>query len=421
MEELAQGLNTNGQAIAVISDNVANVSTTGYKASRAEFSDLVSSALGIKDNEVLGTGQGSQTVNVRTIQVSGDQESTGRTLDVAIGGEGFFTIGDPATPSYTRAGNFQLDKDGYLVSGDGQFVLGTPASTDGAATTTASKINLLQLSTTAKATSKITITGNLSSTVSTTTPPTAPKTFNEIGTAASAIQTADAYDTQGGKHTVTLAYFKTAPNTWTVQSYMDSGDFTGGTAGTPVLLGSKTGLQFQSDGTIAAANKAGAVLTATGTAAYANGAAAPSFTIDFSGYTQTANGTEPKSIVQDGLSTGAIKSYQFAKDGTIYASLSNGTTAKVATLQLSKFSNPDGLKRIGNNNFQATDASGKPTTGKAGEGGLGEINGGALERSTTDLATQFTDLVVFQRGYQANSQMLTQTSQILRDTIGLMR
>ncbi len=412
-----EGLSSHGQAIAVVSDNISNVETTGYKSARAEFGDMLSNGTGSKDAGPLQGGNGSKVTSIRQIHQSGEATFTGRQLDVAIAGDGFFVVGDPADPSYTRAGNFQLDVEGNLVTPNGLKVLGTSANADGTAGTL-TPINLLSLTESATATTKITLQGNVSSQLPVTTIPANATSFNQLGQAASAVQSIEAYDTLGNKHDVYLAFFKTGVNTWTANAYVDGGDV-GGTAGVPSLVGSKTGLVFENDGSIALANKAGAVIAAT--APYSNGAAAGAFTIDISGYTQNANPSEQTSKVQDGLSSGAIKAYEIRANGEIYATLTNGSISKVVTLQLAKFANVDGMVRQGNNLYRPGGTAGERTMGAPDSSGLGSVQGGALERSTVDMSGQFVDLVVLQRGYQANSQMLSAASQILRDTISLIR
>lgn len=414
------GLNTHGQAIAVISDNISNADTTGYKAARAEFGDLFSEATGMKDGGPISGGSGSKLTSVRILQHSGDTEFTGRPLDVAVAGEGYFIVGDEASPLYTRAGNFQLDSEGYLVTSDGQYVLGT-APNAAAGSTALTRINLAQISSTATPTSNIVITGNVSSAATAvTTIPTAPATFRELGQAASAVQILESYDSLGAKHNVYLEWFKTDKNKWTAQAYIDGGDLDPANAGKPVLLGEKKDIVFQEDGTIADANKAGAIITASGDT-FASGATGASFKIDFSGYTQNANASELKSKTQDGVSTGTIKTYEVGKNGMILATLSNGALVNVGQLQIAKFTNMDGLVRAGNGYFTAGTNTGTKVQGAPGSSGLGDLQGGALERSTTDLASSFVDLVIYQRGYQANSKMLDAVGTMLRETIGIIR
>jgi flagellar hook protein FlgE len=412
-----EGLNAHGQAIGVIGDNIANVNTVGFKASRSEFADLVSDgAEGHESYAVPGGGNGVEVAKIRTIQDTGVIEFTGRSLDVAIAGRGFFMTGDPANPDYTRAGNFEMNDEGLLVDSRGQPVLGT--SGDAAAGTSLSTLDLLGVDLSGAQTTKATLSGNLNAAEGFATPPvTAPATFNELTAAATTSAAFTVNDSLGGEHNVTLAYFKTANNTWTAQAYMDGAD-SGGTPGQPVLLGSTT-MIFGSDGIIADANKATAQIAASAT--YANGAAAQNFTIDMAGFSQYATNSVLSGVSQDGQGTGEIKSYEFKKDGRLVAILSSGSEISVGTVQLADFTNVDDLSRAGNNLYATGENSGAKDPGSPGKGGLGTLEGSSLERSTVDLASQFVDLTLYQRGYQANSQILNAASTLIHDTIGLIR
>ena len=418
-----EGINTQGQAIAVISDNISNSNTTAYKESRAEFSDIYASFTGAKDDGPIQDGSGSKISGVRSIFTSSTAEFTGRSLDMAIEGNGFFITGDATASSgslqYTRAGNFQLDKEGYLTTAGGQYVLGTTGTTTTAAgaSPTLSRINLTSVQTGATATSKVGLSGNLSSTLPTVAAPGTFATMNALGQAASHIESIQVYDSLGTAKNLTLGYFKTAANTWTVNAYAE-GSTVGGAAGSAVQVGTST-ITFGTDGKIPTASQAAAKLTAT--PAWANGAAAGNFTIDLSQYTQFASGSALSGNTQDGSGVGQVKSYELQKDGKILAGLSNGAFAQVGTVQLANFTNVDGLQRIGSNSYQATAASGKITIGAPGTSGLGDSKGSALEQSSTDLSSEFVNLVVFQRGYQANSKALNAAMDIISQTLGLIR
>lgn len=419
------GLEVHGQAMSVISDNIANVETIGFKGSRARFGDLMSDYQGTRDSSTLRTGSGAETITIQTINQQGQVEFTGRALDNAIQGKGYFIVGDAENPFYTKAGNFRLDKEGNLVTQDGKLVLGslsttttTDTETETPETDTLEAINLLNIGVTAKATTVGTLKGNLSSTSTATTVPANPETFNEIGASASAVSNISVYDSLGQKHNIYLAFFKTEANKWTANAYIDGADVSGGTAGKPSLVGTSS-LTFTDSGTIAEANQEASKLAAAIT--YGNGAAAGAISIDLSSYTQTANPSQPQLISQDGLAAGSISSYEFRPNGEIYATLSSGSLVKVGSLKLANFANEDGLKRIGGTYFQATDAAGKVANDLPDTNGVGTIQNGALERSAVDLQNEFTEVIVIQNGYRANSQMINSTVELLRRTIDLMR
>lgn len=405
-----EGLNAHGQAIAVVGDNVSNVSTVGYKESRIEFSDLFSTGGGGTDDLPLtAAGNGVAVSQVTQIHESGTLEYTGRSLDYAVEGTGFFQVGDPASPQYTRAGNFHIDADGQLVEQNGLAVLGF--APDG---TTLGPINFLDINTAGSASTTATIGGNLDASAGVATVPTAPQSYNELGQAASATASLDIYDSLGARHTVDIYYFKTAGGTWTAKAYMDGGDVNGGTAGVPREVGSAN-LTFGPDGVMTSAG------TMTISANYANGASPASVALDMSAYNQYASPSTLTSAVVNGQGVGNITDFETSSTGEIFGVLDNGARVPVGTLQLATFPNVNGLNRAGNGLYTRSDLTGKPITGAPGSTSLGTVQYGALEQSTVDLPEQFINLVLYQRGYQASSQTLNAANTMLRDTLQLIR
>ena len=418
-----EGLNAQGQAIAVIGDNISNSNTTGFKRSRVEFSDLMAEGFEGRQSQTIVGGAGVGISRVRPIHETGMIESTGRPLDAGIDGNGFFMVGDTTNTYFTRAGNFQMRADGVLATADGMPVLGyTGTATSG----TLGPINLVDLKLSGQATSLLTLYGNLSAAQAVGTVPAAPATFAELNKTASSMSVVEIYDSLGATHSITLASTKTAAGAWTVQAYIDGGEVSGGTAGTPQLLGSAQ-LAFDSTGTIPDASKAAAQISIAGIT-FANGADATTpggttgaLTIDLSNMTQFASASQVSGITKDGKSSGQIKDYQIGKAGEVLAVLDNGSTVQLGTIQLATFNNVDGLQRVGNGLYMETASTGERITGSPGASSLGKLAGGSLERSTVDIASEFVDLVVYQRGYQANSQVLNVTTDMIKNTIGLMR
>jgi flagellar hook protein FlgE len=409
-----EGINAHGQAIAVVGDNIANSSTTAYKTARAEFGDILGEYAGDRNSEVVaGSGDGVAIKQVRVIQENGVVEFTGRELDVAIAGGGFFMVGDAAAPQFTRAGNFEINPAGLLVNAQGQPILGFT----GAANANLGPLNMFNVETAGAVTTDVSLFGNASATAPITVAPQNPATYREIGAAQTFSVTQSVFDSLGARHEVLVAFFKTGPNAWTAQAYIDGGDV-GGTAGTPQQIGT-TNLTFGGDGKIAEANAAAAAITAT--PAYSNGAAAGNFTIDLSNMTQYAGGSLVNNVTQDGQANGAVKSYQFDSDGKVFAVLDNGSRAQIGSIPLATFNNVDGLERSGTGVFSSTVRAGDPVVAAAGSGLFGTLEGASLERSTVDIANQFVNLVLFQRGYQANSQVLSAANEMLQNTIGLLR
>ncbi len=409
-----EGLNAHGQAISVVGDNVANANTVAYKTSRVEFADLFALGKDGGSNAMPRSGSGVAVARVRQIHETGVLESTGRSLDAGIAGDGFFMVGDIESPLYTRAGNFSINSDGLLVNTEGDTVLGLQGTG-----TTLGTLNLKNIQATGAATSLMTLFGNLNSSNEVKAAPASPSTFNEINQAAGFVVPAlSVNDSLGASHNVKLAFFKTDTNTWEARAYMDGADV-GGTAGVPVQVGGPTALKFSSSGVILAADKANAKMAVS--AAYSGGAAAGNFSIDLSSFTQFSGTNEMNSVSQDGKAAGNVKSYEFRSDGTIMALLDSGSTVQIGTIQLAQFPNVDGLERAGNATFRRGPNTGDPVISNPGEKGTGKIEGASLERSTVDVANQFVDLVLFQRGYQANSQTLSAANQLLQGTLQLIR
>lgn len=409
-----EGITAHGQAIAVVGDNISNVSTTAYKTARPEFTDILGEAAGTRNSQVVtGAGDGVRVDRVRVIQESGPVEVTGRELDVAISGGGFFLVGNPAAPEFTRAGNLEINPAGNLSTSFGKEILGY----SGVDLANLGPINMFDVNTVGTPTTQVKIFGNLDGAALLTQPPANPQTMRELSQTLSFATSQSLYDSQGSRHEVVVAFFRTAPNTWQVRAYTDGGEV-GGTVGVPTLLGQST-LTFNGNGFIGEAEQAGAQLQLT--ANWNNGAAPSNVTIDMSGFTQFAGNSLINNITQNGRGAGNISGYEFEPDGRIFARLDNGERSQVGTLPLALFTSSDGLERTGTSTYSQSEASGELEIGRAGVGQRGTIEGKTLERSTVDIAKQFVDLVVFQRGYQANSQVLSAANELLQGTIQLIR
>ncbi len=402
-----EGLQAHGQAISVVGDNISNSNTVGFKGSRIEFSNL------------LEVGSGVQVQRVREDSQGGVVEQTGRSLDAAIEGGGYFVVGDTNQQYYSRAGNFSVSTAGNLIDASGKTVLGFK---EGA--TTLSEINLFNLSTAGTATTTAAVTGNLSSQRPVlTNAPANPESFDAIGENSSFTGSVTVFDSLGESHDITLAFTKTGStigggSTWVAQAYVDGGDV-GGTAGQPVQLGANTTLSFDGAGKLSEASQAAAIINAT--PAWGNGASAGAIAFNLGQVTQFASGSQLTGITQDGKGGGGVKDFRIDSDGSLYAIRDSGTESLVARLPLATFRNVDGLERVGANLYTASEAAGERVLGTAGEGNVGSIEGGALERSTVDLAAQFVDLVLYQRGYQASSQTLSAANDLLKNTISMIR
>ncbi len=432
------GIASHGIAIAVLGDNIANSSTTGYKASRADFTDLLAGNLGGGAGG-LAVGSGSEVTSVKPVFTQGTLEFTGRGLDNAIDGNGFFVVSDTAGARYyTRAGNFAIDPNGDLRDQNGFSVLGFPATKQGI-----QPLNVRSLIQSDIATENVAVTGNLDASSNTgynpATFPAAP-TFAQLNTLAGFQNPVDVYDALGGKHAVNVFFFHDSTyvptpaqitaglsSRWDVRAYVDGEEVAGGTAGTPVQLGGTGTMFFANDGTqttpasgtatIAAAVLPGAAPTWLNTAP-SDATHAVNFNLDF---TQYDNTSLANSVSQDGKGAGNVVSFSVQPDGTLFTQLDNGTTTSIGRLAMANFANPEGLDRRGDALFVQTLDSGEPVIGRPKTGQFGAIQAGALELSTSDIASDFIKLITLQRGFQGSSRIITSINELLNDVINLAR
>jgi flagellar hook protein FlgE len=407
-------LNATSTAIDVVGNNLANMNSTGFKGSDMSFSDLVTQSIGAG----LGTTQvGFGTATPLTVAdfSQGAIQTTDGLLDGAISGSGFFVVQDPSSGNteYTRAGNFQTDANGNLMTANGDFVQGWTAINPANG----------QVDTNGPVSNIVIPVGSLEAPVATTTV-TADLNLNSAANAdnTSTFSTpVTIYDSLGTSHVLTLSFTKTAANTWTYTATLPPNDLVDPTTA-QVATGN---LVFDSDGSLD--------LTQTTTPvtfqmpALADGAT--------SGNTITWNLTDPNgngsitqfdqpsassSSTQDGQAAAELVNVGLGNGGTILAQYSDGQQVTVGQVALASIRNPDSLVAIGNNNFMLSQASATPNIGVAGTGGRGSIEGGALEASNVDIATEFTNLIVYQRSYEASGKVVTTADQLSEDTINLI-
>jgi len=409
-----EGITAHGQAIAVVGDNISNANTIGYKNQRAIFADMLGETPGDRVAEVVsGAGDG---VSVRDIQSNfdvGPIQGTGRELDVALSGNGFFQVGDIAAPQLTRSGAFGIDKDGFLVTNFGLPVLGYM----GADAANLGPIDMNQIDLEIVPTTTAQMFGNLNSGALSTTPPENPATFQEINSTAAHTNIISVYDSLGQRHEIVFAYYKSGVNQWSVKAYTNGSDV-GQAADVPVEVGETT-LTFGTNGRLLPDSLAAATLNTT--ANWSNGSAPSAIAVDLGSFTQFAGATLVTNFNQNGQGVGEIVGYDINAQGVISARLTNGLSARVGTLSVATVTNQDGLVRSGASTYIATDEAGVVTSGQAGTGARSKILSKSLEYSNVDLAGQFVELVVLQRAYAANSKVVSTASDIIKDTIALVR
>jgi len=418
------GIQSHGAAIAVLADNIANSNTTGYKTSRADFADLLAGNLsGGGGNTAVGSG--SDVRQITQIFTQGTFEFTGRGLDLAVDGNGFFIVQDPSTNTrfYTRAGNFSVDADGNLLNQNGLLVQGFPIGGTGGL----ESLNINTLTNESAETSNVNITGNLDASVSdfaaAPLPGVGVPTYQDLADDSVFSTFVDVFDSLGAKHTVSLYFFKPgAAGTWDVAAYVDGSEVTeaGATAGVPYQIGRSTladgdGLQFDSSGALNIATSEFDALGVT----WSNGAADSDLNFSFNPFTQFASPSTVSSITQDGAGAGSVIAFNVATDGTLVALLDNGQTSDIGQIGLANFANQEGLRRVGGSLFLNSPDSGEPVVGTPNVGQFGAIESGALELSTADIASDFIKLISLQRGFQGSSRIITNIDDLLSEIVNL--
>jgi flagellar hook protein FlgE len=407
-------LNANSTAISVVGNNLANLDTTGFKDSAVSFSDLVSGSMG----GGLGEAQvGSGTAQPSAIQefTQGAVQTSSGTLDAAIQGNGFFILSNASgATSYTRAGNFKTNASGLLETNAGDLVQGWTADPTTGAIDTNNPI------------------GDIVVPVGSTKPPVATQNLTlDLNLNASAATTGapdlsypiQVYDTLGTAHTLTIDFTKTGANQWTYDVSIPGADLAAGTAGTPSSVATGS-LQFDSSGQLTTpAAGTPIALTISGLtdgASDMNVAWSPYNSAGAGEITQFAETSGVSSSSQDGSAAAQLMGVSLADGGQIMAQFSDGQQTVVGQLAMAGIRNPDSLSAQGDNTYTVTAGTATPVVGLPGTGGRGNIVGGSLEASTVDVATEFTNLIVYQRAYEANARVVSTADQLTQDTVNLI-
>lgn len=403
-------------AIDVVGNNLANLNTPGFKTSQVCFRDLVTESLGAGlGTTQVGFGTG-QPLTVRQFSQGALQTSAGL-LDAAIQGDGFFVVRNSAGQSlYTRAGNFQTDTGGNLKTDTGQEVQGWMADPATGLVDTNGTI------------------GNIVVPVGSLKPPVATTAFtadlnlnsDAMADATSAFTTPiTVYDSLGTSHVLTLGFQKTAPNSWTYQVSVSGNEVSGGTAGTPYPVSGASGsFTFDTNGQLTSpASGAPIAFTIPG---LSDGAS--DMNLSWDPYSSTGAGritqfgqpSSPSASAQNGSAAAQLDHVGLADGGQILAAYTDGTQVVIAQVAMASIRNPDSLIAAGNNNFELSALTANPSIGVPGTGGRGTIQGGSIEASTVDIATEFTNLIVYQRAYEANAHVVTTADTLSQDTINLI-
>ncbi len=388
------GLNASSSNLNVIGNNIANSQTVGFKSSNAVFADVYAGAK-------IGAGVSLSSV-VQNFS-AGNVEGTGRALDLAISGEGFFKLSQEGQVVYSRNGQLTLTPDGYLENAQGARLM--------------SNSGVLQVPSAAmpaSATTKLESVFNLKS--SDTAKPAAPgfnptdsDTFNYASTAS-------VYDSLGNIHQLSTYFRKTANNSWDVYVTIDGNPLSGPVVppATPTYTSSGT-LTFDTNGKLTSTMP----LTLASYPGATNGTDPLTIDLDLTGTTQFGNDYDQSSLTQNGYTAGSLVGITIDKNGTIVGNYSNEQKQTVGSLILATFRTPEGLESAGNNVWIETAASGQPLFGTAGIGRFGTVESGALEVSNVDMTKELVNLIVAQRTFQANAQSVKAQSDMLEQAVNL--
>ena len=412
------GLSANQQKLDVIGNNLANINTVAFKASTVEFSDLVSQSIGGPSANPMQIGLGVTVGAITPNFAQGGIENTGIATNVAIQGSGFFMVGATGSTSYTRAGDFSFRPDGTLVSSEGLPVQGF----------TARDPVTNKLDTTAQPTNVVVPPGVLQPPTETTVYSTQTN-LNANASVGDTFSTAiQIYDALGKPHVLTAKYTNTGSGQWSYDVTVPGEDVTGGTTGTPQSVLSAPGtLLFDGTGALTKVDGQDPSVVNITTPIWSNGAAASKMTWDMVGadgkaaLTSYSSASANSSITQNGAPAGVVNVLSINSNGEIVATLGAGQTVVVAQLALATFNNPVGLVKVGGNRFDSAAGAGEPNIGVAGTGGRGSLIGSSLEQSNVNMAQEFTQMILAQRGYQANSKSITTADELLQETLSLKR
>lgn len=413
------GLRAHQTWMDVIGNNIANVNTTGFKVGRVRFTDILSQLVrgasgpteqrgGINPLQI---GLGAVVGAVDTIHTQGALQLTGKPSDLAIQGDGFFVVSDGSQTLFTRDGAFDIGSDLRLVnSSNGFYVLGWQADANGNVDT-AGPVGPITIpigqQLDAVPTTQITVQGNLDANQDAAAP--TPHYVTKVSIV----------DSQGKRHEFYILFDKTGPNTWNYTMQEDDPRTATAEDDPEFALGGTTSgmLVFDADGNL---DVAASTIAAVDLDASAGGASVVSVTPDFRRLTQLA-APSTANAAANGAPAGSLTTFTVSQSGEVLGIYSNGVTKVIGQVALALFTNPGGLMKVGGNAYLPTVNSGEPIIGPADSGGRGKIASGYLEMSNVDLAQEFTSMIMAQRGFQANSRVITASDEVLQELVNLRR
>jgi flagellar hook protein FlgE len=422
------GLQASALDLSVVGDNIANASTIGFKAGRAAFEDALTQTV------IGGTGEiglGSRLQSVQKILTQGALNSTGIATDLALQGNGYFIVngnhnGQTAN-FYSRAGQFTVDQNGYMVNLEGLRIQGFPADSAGNVSGLPGDLLVGTASAQPQPTARITVKANLQADSAIVAPvfdPNDPSATSNFSTSMTI------YDTLGAAHQTQVFFHKSSPGTWDWSAMTDGGGLQGGTAGQLTEIASGD-LTFDGQGRLeTSAQNGGVSFNPLGAVAPQllnfnfgdpTNAAASATATGLAGVTQFASTSASTFIGQDGFGSGQLSSIKIDTQGFVSGIFTNGQTRVLGQVAVAGFSAPDRLESIGGNLYAQSQASGQPVVGAPGAGGRASVISGSLEQSNVDLAEQFVQLISAQRTFEANSKSITTADQLLSELIQMKR
>ncbi|MEC5397239.1 flagellar hook protein FlgE [Uliginosibacterium sp. H1] len=401
------GLNAASKALDVISNNVSNASNVGFKQSGTQFSDVYAAAL---NGAAAGVqvGIGTSIGAVAQMFSQGNITPTNNPLDVAINGNGFYRMNNGGTVAYTRNGQFDLDKNGFIVNAQGYRLTGYPADAQGnilPASPTDITIDTADLL--PQESSDVRMGLNLDSRMTAPTLPFDPADATTYNSSTSLTL----YDSLGNSHIMTMYFRKVGAGQWDMHSQLDGGATS--------LVGASPTLSFNTAGQLTTAmpmNITGLAVT-TGAASPIGGAAG--IELNFNGSTQYGSAFGVNRQIQDGYASGRLSGITVSEDGTIQGRYSNGQARNLGQVVLANFASPNGLISLGGNFWAESPASGQPLIGAPGSGSLGLLAAGSVEESNVDLTAELVNMITAQRNYQANAQSVRTQDQLMQTLVNL--
>lgn len=421
------GLRAEGEALGVVGDNIANVNTVGFKGQRAIFQDVLGHSILAGTSSAL-PGSGVRVGKIQQMFNQGTLSNTGIATDLALNGDGFFVVGgqvDGITGNfYTRAGQFVLDKDGYLTNPQGLRAQGYEANSDGTFDASITSVRAPTSSLPARQTAAASVTANLDA--SAKLPTLAWDAQDPVNT-ANFSTTMTVYDSLGNGHTMDVYFVKTADNTWDYHALVPGGDLNPPQAGLNVEVGTGT-LSFTTGGALDNATATTPIAVDFGGGA----ATGQAITLDFGtpvsaggtgleGTTQFASASSVSNQTQDGYAAGDFSGISVDGQGVVMGLYTNGQKLAISQLAVAKFRSNDGLGRAGQNLWIETRDSGTAAMGTAASGGRAAVSSGAIEGSNVDLAEEFVGLIQHQRSFSANSKTITTADEMLQELINIKR